>query len=273
MRRIRHILLILFSFLMIGSCSTEKDLIHIGSDRPFKLKNLYLLGDVTPGNDNMDINRPEPLVQDEDDPFIWRYSGLLNEGIFKLCFKIGTWDQPNIHPWKKNEYIGKDPIVDRTMQQPRSRGEDELWVVSYRGMYTLTFNLRDFTYSSEFLGEAPYDLTALFILGATPDNPEMDPTLAVAFKQSVNDANVWIYEGPLVEGVFKIAVQNRDWNQPFIHPTENAEQIGADDIVGRSFNGPYRGEPDNLWRVVKAGNYRLVFDFGTKTYNCIYLGK
>ena len=127
--------------------------IYEGEQPEEPLSNVYLLGNVTPNNPDWEINYPDQLIPSEDKANVYIYRGILNPGTFKLCFEIGTWAQPFVHPLVDGEEIGKETIVDRPMQAPRRDAPDELWKVTTRGYYTLSFNLGNNTYSSIYDGK------------------------------------------------------------------------------------------------------------------------
>lgn len=106
--------------LCCAGCEDEKELITLGNDIPTKLQKLYMVGNASP--DNWDIDYPTPLTRSEDDPYIWFYNGPLVEGEFKLCIKTGTWEQPMFHSMTFNEEIGREPVVDKPFQPVRQGG-------------------------------------------------------------------------------------------------------------------------------------------------------
>ena len=279
MLKYRHIILTLAACMILSltGCDEKKELHVVGNDRPFKVKTCFLIGNVTPKNKDYDIDRPDLLEQDEKDPYIWRYHGVLNEGTFKLCFKSGTWAQAFIHPiteeGERYDYIDKQPITAKKMGMPRQGGNDELWWVKAPGTYLLEFNLRDWTFSSTFEKEFVYDADELFILGSvTPDNPNWDVNKATPLVRSEDDPNVWVYDGELNPGTFKISIMKGTWDQPYIHPMTDGEEIGREEITDRPMQSLRKGEPDELWKVVESGLYTLTFNIAKNTYSSRYNG-
>lgn len=160
MRRFKYILYSLMAICLfsITACESEKDLIILSGELPSKVKALYLVGNATPKNPTWDIDNLDLLEQSEEDKFLWVYHGELRpDSRFKLCMRTGTWAQPFIHPVVNEEPIGKDAVTGKKMQAPRLGGDDELWAVLEGGIYTLTFNLRDFSWSSVYEGPVPQE--------------------------------------------------------------------------------------------------------------------
>ena len=120
MFKIKHILLssVALCLFVATACEGEKELKVLSGKLPAKVKALYLVGNTTPNNPTWDIDKPDLLVQSEEDPYLWTYQGILNPGTFKLCFKTGTWAQSFIHPMINEEPIGTQNV---TLESDRSR--------------------------------------------------------------------------------------------------------------------------------------------------------
>lgn len=282
MQRLRYILTALLAVILLGatSCRDEQELTVLTGDLPFKVKTVYLVGNATPKNPTWDIDNVDLLEQSESDPFIWTYhGGLYANGTFKLCFKTSTWAQPWLHPVTENgdryAYITTDAISDRELQAPRQDGDDELWWVNEEGMYTLTFNLRDFTWSSVYEGSLQEQPSSeLYLIGnATPLNPTWDIDNVDRLVQSSTDADVYTYHGQLRQDCcFKLGFKKGTWAQKWIHPMVNNEPIGEEPVTDRPMQEPRQGGDDELWQCVKTGIYTLTFNIRELTWSSVYEG-
>lgn len=279
MFKLRNIIPVLLGAMMFAltGCHDEKELIELSGNLPFKVKAVFLVGNATPKNPTWSIDELDLLEQSPDDPFIWTYHGeFYADGRFKLCFKTSTWAQPFIHPMEFNEMIGKEPITNRPMQAPRQGGEDELWKIGEAGIYTITFNLRDFTWSSVYEGPAPVQTTGeLYLIGnATPLNPTWDINVVDKLVPSESDPEIFTYHGKLrEEGTFKLGMKKGTWAQPWYHPMVNYEPIGAETITDKAMQAPRQAGEDELWKCVKTGIYTLTFNTRDLTWSSVYEGE
>ena len=283
MLRLRYILTALLTVILLGatSCHDEQELIVLSGDLPFKVKTVYLVGNATPKNPTWDIDNIDLLEQSESDPFIWTYhGGLYSKGTFKLCFKTSTWAQPWVHPVTEDgdryKMITKEDMTGEPMQSPRQGGDDELWQVEEEGLYTLTFNLRDFTWSSSYEGPIPGQPTdELYLVGnVTPLNPTWDIDNVDRLVQSETDADVYTYHGKLrKDGCFKIGKKKGTWAQNWYHPMVNNEPIGEEPVTDKPMQEPRQDGDDELWQCVKTGIYTLTFNIRELTWSSVYEGE
>lgn len=242
----------------LSSCEGEKDLVVYDGTIPLHCKDLYLVGDAVPAQ--WSIEDPTPMYRSEQDDMVFIYEGQLREGEFKVCLApANTFDGVDfIRPIVYGQEIGETPLENAKFQM-HADNPDEKWLVVAPGTYKLTFNLRDWTLSSEYLGEnvrpsvKPIETDELYILGAATsvgwsvwDAPAIDK----------KDKYIFEYEGWLNEGEFR-ATTKRKWGY-HIRPTVNHAEIGADGIEDENFM--YVWDPDINWLVTKAGNYHLIFD-------------
>lgn len=280
--KINNILLALLALCLFGAtgCHEEKELTLLTGELPAKVKALYLIGNVTPQNLTWDINKPDLLVQSEEDPFVWTYHGALRSGgTFKLCMKTGTWAQPYIHPMVNNEPVNKTEISEKPMQAPRTGGADELWSVKEDGIYTLSFNLRNFTFSSVYEGPVSVDPGSgevhLYLIGnATPKNPSWSVNDVDELIASEDDPDIYTYHGELLQdGRFKLGYKTGTWAQPWFHPAENNEPIGLEPVKDKKMQAPRQDGNDELWKCVKGGIYTLTFNTRELTWSSVYEGE
>ena len=166
--------------LMAGmaSCEGEKDLVIIDGDLPIKTSTLYMVGDATPNG--WSIDAPTPFTATEADPLVFTWEGALNPGEMKLCLVTGSWDAPFIRPINNGDKIGRDAIADKKFDM-HAGDPDNKWKITDAGIYSLTFDLRNWTYSSVFVGQQsapekePIAADALYIVGdATPNGWNID---------------------------------------------------------------------------------------------------
>ena len=135
--------------LSLAACDDEKDLIVIEDDLPIKTSTLYMVGDATPNGWNIDA--PTPFAQSAEDALVFTWEGELNTGEMKLCLTPGSWDAPFVRPLEAGTEIGKEPIVEAKFQM-HAGDPDEKWRVAEAGKYLLTFNMRNWTMSTSYLG-------------------------------------------------------------------------------------------------------------------------
>ena len=135
--------------LAATSCEDEKELIVIEGNIPIKTSTLYIVGDATPVAWN--IEKPFLLEKSEEDPLVFVYDGILAKGEMKAYLTPGSWDAPCVLPMTAGSPISKADIENEPFQL-YSGGEDLKWSVKDAGHYRLVFDLRNWTFSTTFLG-------------------------------------------------------------------------------------------------------------------------
>lgn len=139
--------IMLMGIFMTG-CDEEKDLIVIEGNIPIKTSTLYIVGDATPAG--WDVNNQVLLDISDEDPLVFIYDGNLEKGEMKAYLTQGSWDAPCVRPMTAGQPISK---ADNTEAfQLYSGGEDLKWSVKDSGHYRLVFDLRNWTFSTTFLG-------------------------------------------------------------------------------------------------------------------------
>lgn len=254
----------------LTGCDGEKDLIIIDGDLPIKTSTLYMVGDATPNG--WSIDNPTPLVASADDNLVYTWEGELFKGEIKLCLTPGSWDAGFIRPTSGNEEINKNGQTDVKFQM-HAGDPDEKWRVTEAGNYLLTFNLRNWTMSAKYLGEAdipvlePLEVEQLYMVGdATPCGWNIDEP----FPLTKLSTYVWQYEGEMENGEFKCVAETGNWDAEFIRPYGSACKVGPE---GAEFSEmTYSNAPDNKWEISEAGKYRLTFDLEHYTFTSEYLG-
>ena len=195
---------------------------------------LFIVGSASPLG--WDISNALELEQDADNPFIFRYTGVLLAGEFKF-------------PVNRNSDWGQDMFMyesDTTMYLHHGGDpDDNKWTIDKKGFYVLTLNLSDLSIKIH--------REELYMVGsATPIGWTI--TDAIQLTEDETDGCVFVYEGPMVEGEFKFPVNRRsDWGQDMYMRLSDTEMY--------RHNG---GDPDdNKWTISSDGNYRIVANLET----------
>lgn len=255
----------------LTGCEGEKDLNIIEGDLPIKTSTLYMVGDATPNG--WDIGAPTPLQATEGDPLIFTWEGELRTGEVKLCLTTGSWDAPFIRPQANGTEISRTPITNAKFAM-HAGDPDDKWRVAEAGKYRLTFDLRQWTMSTEYLGEpdapviTPIEAESVYLVGdAAPNGWNIDaPTQMEKVSQYI-----FKYEGALTAGELKACTQTGDWGAPFIRPSFGGCKINKSGVESGEF--VFTTGPDDKWQVEEAGQYRLTFDLQHWTVQAEYLGE
>jgi hypothetical protein len=255
----------------LTACEGEKDLKIIEGDLPIKTSTLYMVGDATPNG--WDIGNPTPLQVTGDDALVFSWEGELRTGEIKLCLTTGSWDAPFIRPTVNGTEISRNNISDAQFAM-HAGDPDDKWRVAEAGKYRLMFNLRQWTMSTEYLGEPdapviePIEAEAVYIVGdAAPNGWNID---APSQMEKVSQY-VFKYEGALTAGELKACTQTGDWNAPFIRPTFGGCKINKSGIESEDF--VFTTGPDDKWQVEESGMYRLTLDLEHWKAKVEYLGE
>ncbi len=270
--KLKNILILCTSLLGICllSCEGEKDLIIIEGNLPIKTSTLYMVGNSTPSGWNID--NPTPLSATEEDPLVFIWEGQLYEGELKLCLTTGSWDAGFIRPEINGTEISAEPIVDEKFDM-HAGDPDNKWVITVSGIYSLKFDLRNWTMSSTYIKGAdepvvePLDAEAVYMIGdATPTGWGIDSPTILEKKSKY----IYEYSGPLTVGELKCCLSTGNFNVPFIRPETDGTAISKSGVAKNSF--VYTSAPDNKWKVVDAGEYTLTFDLEKWTIAASYKG-
>lgn len=265
--------LFIFSLLMtlFTGCDGEKDLKIIDGNLPIKTSTLFMVGDATPNGWSMD--NPTPFTQNADDPMLFTWEGTLNMGEMKLCLQSGSWDNPFIRPANNLEAISKSNISGQTFAM-WAGDPDNKWKVTDAGKYRLTFDMRNWTMSTEYLGEKekpaaePIFLEHLYAIGsATPGGWEWNQAAELRKESDY----IFIYEGELNAGEIKFSGE-KSWDGSFIHSPSDGVKINKDGVEDEKFEY-YAGGNDNKWKVEVQGKYRLTLDLKHWTIKSEFLGE
>lgn len=118
-------------------------------------------------------------------------------------------------------------------------------------------------------GNLPIKTSTLYMVGdATPNGWSIDaPT---PFEATEADPLVFEWEGNLNVGEMKLCLTPGSWDAGFIRPVKNGEEIGKTAITDAEFT-MHAGDPDDKWKVIEAGVYRLSFNLRNWTMSTSYL--
>ena len=250
----------------LAGCEDEKDLVVIDGNLPIKASALYMVGDATPSG--WSIDSPTALTATDADPLVFEWTGSLNAGELKLCLITGSWDAPFIRPLEDQTPIGKETIDAATFQM-HSGDPDEKWRVSESGTYELSFDLRNWTMSSKYIGgvpepeKEPISANEVWLVGgAMPSGWNIDAPTAM----TKTGDYTFVYEVPLSSadgGEFKACLTPGSWDVPFIRPASADVEVNKDGVAADDF--VYVANPDNKWKVSYTANYRVTFDLKNYT--------
>ena len=260
-------LMMLVMGFALTACEGEKDIIIIEDTLPIKTSVMYFLGDAAPcGWNNGD---PTSFTQDTEDPYVFVYEGVMNKGEMKAMLAKGSWDVPFIRPAIEGLEVGKAGIAETTFQM-WAGDPDWKWRFTEAGMYKMAFNLKTWTYTIEYLGELPKDpikLGALYMVGeAAPNGWDLGAATPLVKESEY----VFTYEGPLKAGEVKFC-EVKDWSAKFIRPENANEPITKTGVANNKL--VYTTGPDDKWKVVDPGQYKLTFNLEKYTIKAEYLGE
>jgi starch-binding outer membrane protein SusE/F len=199
---------------------------------------IYMVGDATPNG--WDISNSTELIQDQDNPYIFTYMGVMKAGDFKFPVNQNS-------DWGQDMYM---KLTDSTMYLHHGGDpDDNKWTIAKKGHYIITLNLMDNTISLA--------RTKLFMVGsATPIGWSIDQ--AIELTEDATDGCIFTYSGPMEAGEFKFPVnRNTDWGQDMY--------MRVDDTHMYRHTG---GESDdNKWNITTAGNYTITANIEALTIN------
>ncbi len=227
---------------------------------PIETENLYIIGDATPSWWNIDTPTPCEKISD----YIFVYEGGLNEGALQALLTPGDWSPAFILPIKEDSKINKSGKDDELFNY--SINHSNMWTVEDAGRYRLTFDLRNWTISAEYLGS--YAPEKLYIVGsATAGGWSLDNATELTAVDGIDGEYTWT--GYLAKGTFK-ATTVKDFGAPFYRPSSPDCQISETGITATDV--VLTSDPDDQWNVVTAGNYKIDINTKKLTISAEYLG-
>lgn len=287
MKKLMYILALVI--MCFASCSDEKEVVIIKGNLPIKTANFYIVGNATPVGWNID--EPYKIEPTEEDPLIYIYNGPLYEGEMKCPLSTGNWGCNYVMPVTNMIEVNKNGCAESSFDLINGGNPDKKWLITERGIYTVTFDLRNWTinfvYESELQDEPeqpseepseepsdepsiePIETDVLYFVGsATPVDWNIDEPFVLT--QSETDPFIFTYDGELKEGEFKCPLTTGNWGCDYVMPKEGNTEISSKGCAERNFTFIPGGNPDNKWLVTEAGNYSLIFNLRDWTIDVIY---
>lgn len=199
---------------------------------------IYMVGDASPNG--WDIGTATELIQDQDNPVIFTYMGVMKPGDFKFPINRNT-------DWGQDMFM---KLSDSTMYLHHGGDpDDSKWSIAKKGHYIIKLNILDNTIS--------ISRTKLFMVGsATPIGWSIDK--AIELTEDATDGCIFTYSGPMVAGEFKFPVnRNADWGQDMYMRVDDTHMY-------RHFGG---ASDDNKWNIATASDYVITANIEMLTIN------
>jgi hypothetical protein len=190
---------------------------------------IFIVGDAAPNGWN--IANATELVQDEDNPYVFTYEGVLTAGNFKFPVNQDT-------DWSQDMYM---MASDSTMYLHHGGdSDDSQWSIEKKGYYIITINIEDLTISME--------RTKLYLIGSAC-SAEWDITSAIELVEDDEDGFIFTYTGEMyADGEFKFPVnRNSTWDQDMYMMDPDDESKMYRHVGGAS--------DDSKWTISTDGNY------------------
>lgn len=225
-------------------------------DPPFT--SLYMIGNASPNGWN--IESPDPMDIDPDNPWVFQYEGDLVQGEFKISTFTGDWcdELEWIRPLEMHPPLtNRDYIV--TVGCPPDE-EDYKWFIDDTGVYSVVVDLENETIDIEFLEEAEGMYQNLYLVGdATPGDWSLDDKTEI--ERSDDNVNLFSWTGDLTEGTFKISTDGADFGSgDWIHPVTAGQDFS--ETAYEIFTYSEDDHDDNQWVVEEGeeGTYSITID-------------
>jgi hypothetical protein len=199
---------------------------------------LYLTGSANPGS--------TPIAMTETvNGRMYKWQGTLKTGGFKFVYSPQA-DLPSLNKGADNA-----TLVERTdASQP-----DDLFPAGSAGSYIINVDRKNMKIMYRWL---QYYFANIYPVGSATTAAWNLGSLSVPW----NDANpgIYVYEGPLKEGEFKIHSEN-SWSSGAFRPAQ-VDESGFGSISSEEVQ--FSTSPDLKWYVKasEAGNYRITLDTG-----------
>ena len=211
---------------------------------------LWIVGDATPNGWNID--NPNQMKVSPFNPYIFTYNEVLNAGEFKIPTTTGNWGGDFYRPLTNHP-----PITDTTaaLVLGSTNPPDDKWQITTAGAYKISLNIQ---YNSiHIIPFTPY--TALWMLGdATPNGWNDD---APSPMTATSDPNVFVYNGPLTVGEFKIPVAIANgFAGPYFRPDMNHPPITDTNAIFVAQGANQADKDDYKWQITEAGNYKVTIN-------------
>ncbi len=230
--------------------------LHFTNDPPFS--SLYMIGNAAPNGWN--IESPDPMDKDPDNPWVFIFEGDMVQGEFKISTFTGDWCDENewIRPLEMHPPITeRDYIVTRGCPPDE---EDYKWFISNTGVYSVAIDLENETIDIELLEEAEGIYQNLYLVGdATPGGWSLDDKTEI--ERSEDNINLFSWTGDLVAGSFKISTDGADFGSgDWIHPLTHGQDLSETDY--EVFTYSEDDHDDNQWVIEEGeeGTYSITVD-------------
>ena len=208
---------------------------------------LWMVGDATPNGWNID--NPNQMKVDVFNPYVFHYYENLNAGEFKIPTTIGNWGADFYRPLTNHP-----PISDTTaaLVFGNTNPPDNKWQITTAGAYKISLNI---LYNSiQIKPFTPY--SALWLLGDAAPNGWNDN--APTPMTPTSDPNVFVYQGPLTVGEFKIPVAIANgFAGPYFRPDINHPPITDTNAPFVPQASGVADSDDYKWQITAAGNYKI----------------
>lgn len=228
--------------------------------RDINYLHLYLVGEAAPGG--WDAGLPEELTRiDGTNSFVW--DGWLKKGQFKFINVRGDYNSSFTATVRDNETVGNDRLMEFPINwngndNGISPHEDWKFYNDYEGHCRIVVDLGSLTMKFRRPNLAIVGDAALGWNG--PFEQILHPVYA-------NDEGLIHWDGQLQQGKLKFLATGDDWFPCFNAPWQD-DLLGAGNhqLVYNTAEKNDAGEfVDFKYRVPRAGNYHLEFDFANNT--------
>jgi len=223
---------------------------------------LFMIGEATAGGWSWDAATVIEAVEGNNKLFVWE--GELGRGSFKAS-EVKDFSAPFYRPASANCEVSDKGVASHEMVFTES--PDDQWLVTVAGKYRLTFNIADMTFDAVYLdaGSGPEKLPSLYMIGeATAGGWSLDNATEI----TTTTENIYTWEGVLQTGTFKACV-TKDFSAPFYRPASANCEVSENGVADHAM--VFTTEPDDQWKVVTAGKYRLTFNIADMTFDAVFL--
>jgi hypothetical protein len=211
---------------------------------------LWIVGDATPNGWNID--NPNQMKVDPFNPYIFHYNENLNAGEFKIPTATGNWGGDFYRP-----LLNHPPITDTSavLVFGNTNPPDDKWQITTAGAYKISLNIQaNSIHISPF---TPYN--ALWLLGDAAPNGWNDDNPTPM--QATSDPNVFVYEGNLTAGEFKIPVAIKNgFAGPYFRPDMNHPAISDTNALFVATGANQADKDDYKWQITDPGKYKVTIN-------------
>lgn len=205
----------------------------------FEKQILYLVGSAAVNG--WDKDKPTRILSDAEDAELFRWTGTLKKGEFKLLITQKDWLPC---------YVSNTEDETKMVLRTNDEIPDNCWKIKYDGNYTIECNTRDLTIAVRALSPAPDYGPELYIIGdAVPYGWNRDRAPIMAYEEIGGDT-IFSWTGALKAGNFKFLLQTDKWDPCYVRDPQNSRHL-----LLRSGNG---NDPEDLkWLIPHDGVYTI----------------